>query len=81
MAKVDVKCFGVLRLDSKIDKASIEADNIEDVFEKVNGLIEGDMRISYGDALVYLNSERCESKRKKLKDGDQVWLLSPASGG
>jgi molybdopterin converting factor small subunit len=81
MAKIDVKCFGVLRIDSKINKASIEAENITGVFPKINELIEGDMTVSFGQALVYLNGERCTSKRQKLNDGDEVWLLSPASGG
>ena len=81
MAKIDVKCFGVLRIDSKIAKTSLDAEDIADVFPKMNALIEGDMTVEYGQALVYLNGERCTSKRKKLKDGDEVWLLSPASGG
>lgn len=81
MAKVKVKCFGVLRIDSKIDKAEIEAGSIADVFPAISGLIEGDMTVSYDQALVYLNGERCTSKRQKLNDGDEVWLLSPASGG
>lgn len=81
MAKIFVKCFGILRIDSKIDKSSVEAGNIAEVFLKINELIEGDMTVDFGQALVYLNGERCTSKRQKLKDGDEVWLLSPASGG
>lgn len=81
MAKVFVKCFGVLRLDSKISSASVEAADVAEVFPKINELIEGDMTVDFGQALVYLNGERCTSKRQKLKDGDEVWLLSPASGG
>ncbi len=81
MAKATVKCFGVLRLDSKIGKAEIEAEKIIDVFDKINELIETGMSISYDDALVYLNGERCKTKNKKLNDGDEVWLISPASGG
>jgi molybdopterin converting factor small subunit len=81
MAKIEVKLFGVLRIDSKINKASIDANNIAEVFPKISELIEGDMTVEFGQALVYLNSERCKSKGTKLKDGDEVWLLSPASGG
>jgi len=81
MAKIEVKCFGVLRIDSKIAKTSLVAADIAEVFPKISELIEGDMTVEFGQALVYINGERCTSKGKKLNDGDEVWLLSPASGG
>ena len=37
--------------------------------------------LKFGDAVVYVNGERCMRKKKKLSDGDEVWLLSPAAGG
>ncbi len=37
--------------------------------------------LKFGDAIVYVNGERCMRKKKKLSDGDEVWLLSPAAGG
>ena len=81
MAKVHVKCFGVLRLDSRLEKAEIEAADITGLFLKVNDVIESELKIGYNDALVHVNGERCKSKRQKLNDGDEIWLLSPASGG
>ena len=33
------------------------------------------------DAVVFVNGERCRKRKYKLNDGDEVWLLSPASGG
>ncbi len=38
-------------------------------------------KLQFGDAVVYVNGERCMRKGKKLADGDEVWLLSPAAGG
>lgn len=38
-------------------------------------------KLKFGDAIVYVNGERCLRKGKKLSDGDEVWLLSPAAGG
>ena len=35
----------------------------------------------FKDAIVYVDGERCMRKKKKLSDGDEVWLLSPAAGG
>ncbi|MEI6578021.1 MAG: MoaD/ThiS family protein [Eubacteriales bacterium] len=81
MAKINIKLFGVLRIDAKIDKTTIEADSVAEVFPKISELAEGEMTVSFGEALIYLNGERCTSKRQKLNDGDEVWLLSPASGG
>ena len=30
---------------------------------------------------VYINGEPCAKKGRRLNDGDELWLLSPASGG
>lgn len=46
-----------------------------------NAALEPHKELNFGDAIVYLNGERCMRKSKKLKDGDEVWLLSPAAGG
>ena len=37
--------------------------------------------LKFGEAIVYVNGERCMRKKKKLSDGDEIWLLSPAAGG
>ena len=37
--------------------------------------------LNFGDAIVYINGERCMRKKKKLNDGDEIWLISPAAGG
>lgn len=79
MAAVTVKCFGVFRIDSEIDTENMEADNIKDVFEKINALIESDMHLGFSQALTYVNGDHCTSQRKKLHDDDEVWLISPTS--
>ena len=38
-------------------------------------------KLQFGDAIVYVNGDRCMRKKKKLSDGDEIWLLSPAAGG
>ena len=67
MAKVTVKLFGVLRMDTKLKAEEINIDKVEDIFDSLNLIVD----------------ERFEEnkKSKKLSDGDEVWLLSPASGG
>lgn len=47
----------------------------------VNKALEPQKGIEFGDAIVYVNGERCMRKGKKLNDGDEIWLLSPAAGG
>ncbi len=47
----------------------------------VNKALELHKSLEFGDAVVYVNGERCMRKGKKLSDGDEVWLLSPAAGG
>ncbi len=46
-----------------------------------NPALELHEKLEFGDAVVYVNGERCIRKSKKLSDGDEVWLLSPAAGG
>ena len=49
--------------------------------KKVNPALEPHKAISFGDAIVFVNGERCMRKRMKLSEGDEIWLLSPAAGG
>lgn len=46
-----------------------------------NPALEYHEKFQFKDAVVYINGERCLRKGKKLSDGDEVWLLSPAAGG
>lgn len=86
MAKVTVKLFGVMRLDSKQNGAQIEIGKISDIFDVLNENIksggEQDAKLlSFNDAAVFVNGERCKKKTFKVSDGDEVWLMSPSSGG
>ncbi len=46
-----------------------------------NAALQPHKELKFGDAIVYVNGERCMRKGKKLGDGDEIWLLSPAAGG
>ena len=95
MAEVTVKVFGVLRVDTHIAAEKADAERLEDVFDVLNAIVDEKYEenlkddpsldhpgmISFNDAVVYINGERCSKKKTKLKDGDEIWLLSPASGG
>ena len=77
---ITVKLFGLLRLDSGIRQLRMEADSVRQVLDAL--LLETD-RITKKDleGCVILINGRQGNKRSKLKDGDQVVLLSPVAGG
>lgn len=95
MAEVTVKLFGVLRMDTKLKAETINIEKVEDIFDSLNSIVDRQFeenkksnpglvhpdRLSFKDAVVFINGERCAKKSKRLSDKDEVWLLSPASGG
>ncbi|MBQ6264700.1 MAG: RNA-binding S4 domain-containing protein [Clostridia bacterium] len=83
MAKVNVKLFGVYRVDTHISDVEITAEKLSDLLEELNKIATGEHKssIAFTDATVFINGEHCKKKKQKLNDGDEVWLLSPASGG
>ncbi len=95
MAKVNVKLFGVLRVDTHLSNEQVDAEKLDDLFALLNQKVDANYAehlkehpalerpplLSFKDAIVYINGERCSKKNRVLKDGDIIWLLSPASGG
>ena len=83
MATVKVKLFGVYRVDTHISDIEITADKLSDLLKKLNEIATGEHKssLSFSDATVYINGEHCKKKRQKLNEGDEVWFLSPSSGG
>lgn len=83
MAKVNVKLFGVYRVDTHISNIDINAEKLSDLLEELSKIATGEHKssIAFTDATVFINGEHCKKKKQKLNDGDEVWLLSPASGG
>lgn len=86
MALVTVKLFGVLRIDSHIAEEEMAADTLQDVFDQLSRAA-GDggsgqhNAISFREAVVYIDGKRTTKKHRKLKSGEVIWLMSPASGG
>ena len=95
MAKVTVKLFGVLKVDTRLGASEIDVDTVDGIFgvlnTKVDEIFEARVKenprlvhpdkLDFKDALVFINGERCSKKKTKLNEGDEIWLLSPASGG
>ena len=95
MAKVTVKLFGVLRVDTKLATEELNIGKIEEIFPRLNARVdeiyaenlktspnlEKPAVLSYKDVIVFINGERCKKKSAAVSDGDEIWILSPASGG
>ena len=95
MADVTIKLFGVLRVDTHLACEQIHAEKLSDIFAVLNRKVdevyaenvkshpslEHPSPLSFKDAVIYINGERCSKKNRQLSDGDEIWLLSPASGG
>ncbi len=86
MARVTVKLFGVMRLDSNLNGSQIEIEKVCDIFNVINKNIKNneasnEKLLSFNDAVVFVNGERCKSKSHKPSNGDEIWLMSPSSGG
>ena len=83
MAKVKVKLFGVYRVDTHISDIEINAEKLSDLLEELNRIAVGEHKssISFTDASVFINGTNCKKKKQKLNEGDEIWILSPASGG
>ncbi len=95
MAAVKVKLFGVFRMDTHIPEIEMQIGKVGDIFpilneksvalykenKKADASLTPPPEFAFKDAIVYVNGERCAKKSRKLSDADEIWLLSPASGG
>ena len=83
---VTVKLFGLLRLDTGLKKLEAEAKSVKELYPIL--LAEAkkarpDTRITAADidgCIVVVNGKQAR-KSSPLRDGDQVFLMSPVCGG
>ena len=83
---VKVKLFGLFRLDTGLKELSADVQTVKDLYpvlleeaKKANPAT----KITAADidgCIVVINGKQCK-KSAKLKDGDEVWLMSPVCGG
>lgn len=81
---VKVEFFGLYRLDYGIAECEINADSIDELFCKLEKLNPKYSAKDLRDSIVIVNDVNIIKLRKyktKLKDGDTVLIMSPASGG
>ena len=84
-----MRLFGLLRLDTGIKELSVEAGEARDVRSLIGILARetaerkpdsGIETADFNGCIVIINGVQ-KSKDTKLRDGDDVVLLSPAGGG
>ena len=83
---VKVKLFGLFRLDTGLKELKADAGTVKELYpvlleeaKKANPAT----KITAADidgCIVVINGKQCK-KSAKLKDGDEVWLMSPVCGG
>ena len=82
---VRVRFFGLYRLDLKIDEMYIDAKNVNDLIKQLAEKFAPMKPKDFKDGVVFLNGEMIFKYKKKfrtpLKDGDEIMIMSPASGG
>lgn len=86
MAKVNVKLFGLFRLDSGIREIELEADRVRDLYRPLaQAARSARPDTAFGEkqlngCMIVINGVPGR-ERSRLKDGDEVFLLSPVAGG
>lgn len=82
---VRVRFFGLYRLDLKTDEISLEAATVSELIKKLAEKFPPLKTKDFKDGVIFLNGEMIFKYKKKyrtvLKDGDEVMIMSPASGG
>ena len=83
---VKVKLFGLFRLDTGLKELKADAGTVKELYpvlleeaKKANPATKI-TAADIGGCIVVINGKQCK-KSAKLRDGDEVWLMSPVCGG
>lgn len=86
MARVNVICLGLFRLDSGVHELELEATKVKDLYplllQKARAA-KPDTTVTQADlngCIALVNGKKAR-KGTKLADGDTVHLMSPVCGG
>lgn len=83
---VKVKLFGLFRLDTGIKEVELDASSVSDLYPLLLDeakRVKPDTKVTSKDidgCIVVINGVQSK-KTSKLKDGDEVMLMSPVCGG
>lgn len=83
---VNVKTFGVFRLDTGVSELSVEASSVKELLKKLPEAIVAVKPEAKVDAsalkgcIIAVNGKQVKLSAK-LNDGDSVWLVPAVAGG
>ena len=81
---ITVELFGLYRLKYQMKDVRLEASSVKELFEKLYELNPAYTVKELRNSIVIVNDVNFNDLKKyrtKLKDGDHVLIMSPASGG
>ncbi len=81
---IKVEFFGLYRLDLGVAEINVEAESVKEVFEIIEKKYGKYTAQELKDSIVLVNGInflKLKKSRTKLKQGDTVFIMSPASGG
>ena len=79
---VTIRLFGLLRESGGERQLTVEADTVREALKRANEM--GVDKQLLRDALIFINNKPLTGARRyarRLSDGDELALLSPAAGG
>jgi molybdopterin converting factor small subunit len=72
----------VLRIDSKLSALTVEAACVKDALSAIKAENQALKDIELANYSIFLNGKNINGKlKKKLKDGDEIAIISPIAGG
>ena len=77
---IRVKLYGLLRVESGIRELELEVSSVRQMKQQLLGRTDRITRKDLDGCIVLVNGGPANGKTK-LKDGDEVQLLSPVAGG
>lgn len=81
---VKVKFFGIVRFKIKKSSIEIKADRIDRLLNKIANSFEEITLYDLKNCIIYVNStdiSKLKFHKTKLKEGDEIHILSPTAGG
>ncbi len=81
---ITVRFFGLLRLKIDDKTLTIEAKTVDELLKNINAIYPQISILDLKNSQVFVNGENITSKKlfkTKLKENDEVHILSAAAGG
>lgn len=81
---ITVKFFGLISLESDVRQLKIKDGTVRQVLNEIKKLYPGFTDQQIKSAVMFINKEQVNGRKRfsiVLKDGDELALLNPLSGG